>query len=293
MGYKDAMRPARHALRLIALLTATAFCAPASATAPKPMRVMSINLCADQMTMLLLPPERISSVTYLAARHSAPALAAEAKGLKVNHGLAEEVLTERPDLIVGSRYTSPTTRRLVKALGIPLVELDTTDSFADVRAQMRTLGAAFGESARAEALIGAMDARLADLRRTAPARPIRAVSWDGSGRTPGRRSMFNAVLEAAGGVNLAASPGAFERMVDLEQLMRAQPQPDVLLYGASDEVEVGEQVRLRQHPVLMRAYAGRRLAYPQAPVTCGSPYSAEVAAGLRAAMLAAMARGAR
>jgi iron complex transport system substrate-binding protein len=280
-------------IRTLSLLAAAALAAAAGGaqSAPaKPMRVMSINLCGDQLAMMLLPPERLGSVTYLARRASAtPALEARARRTRINHGLAEEVLAEKPDLIVGSPYTSPATRRVAGMLHIPIVELEPAEGFADVRAQMRRLGRAFGESARAEAWIAHMDARLAELARTAPARPIAAVGWDSAGRVPGERSMFNDMLRAAGARNLAAGPGRAERTLDLEQLLRLEPKPDVLLYGASLNVRAGERVNLQQHPALARAYAARRLAYPQNATACGTPHAADAAAALRSGMLAALA----
>jgi iron complex transport system substrate-binding protein len=283
----DPLRRLAAALCLAACLGA----APASAApAGKPMRVMSITLCGDQFAMMLLPPERIGSVTYLSLRQSAtPALAAQARRTRINHGLAEEVLAEKPDLIVASAYVSPTTRKLAKRLGVPMVELDAADSFDDVRRQMRLLGAAFGESARAEAWIAHMDAVLAELKRTAPARPIPVVSWSSLGRVAGERSMLNEIVTAAGGVNLFAGAGTAERSLDLERLLLARPQPEALIYGVSGAIRRGEGVNLQQHPALARAYGRRRVAYPQDAVTCGTPYSADAAVALRRALLAVAA----
>lgn len=275
-----------------ALFLLAALAAPGAAPAPppRPMRVMSINLCSDQLAMLLLPPQRIASLTYLSRRASVtPALEAQAGATAVNHGLAEEVLAQKPDLIVGSRYTSPATRRVARLLGIPLVELDPANGFDDVRAQLRQLGQAFGDSRRAEAWIARMDAGLAELARTAPARPITAVGWDAAGRVPGERSLFDAVLRAAGGRNLAARPGAQERSLDLESLLRLQPRPQLLLYGTSRRITAGERANLQAHPALVRAFKSRRLAYPQNATACGTPYAVDAAAQLRRDMLAALA----
>jgi iron complex transport system substrate-binding protein len=253
--------------------------------APPPVRVMSVNQCADQLVMMLLPPERIASVSYLADRGAAtPALAAEARRLRRNQGLAEEVLAEKPDLIVAGRFTTGTLKTLARKVGIPVIELDPAASFQDIRVQTLALGRALGAEARARALIAGMDAELAELARTAPGRSVLAIGWNGGGRVAGRASLFDAILTAAGGRNPAAAEGWFERALDLEQLLAMRPRPDLLLYGRGGTYDAARDDG-PQHPALLRAFRGRRLAYDEAAYQCGTPYAARQAKALRQAML--------
>jgi iron complex transport system substrate-binding protein len=254
------------------------------------MRVMSVNQCADQLVMALLPPERIASITYLSQRGSAtPELTARARRLKANHGLTEEALSAGPDLIVAGRFTTGTLKRLARRSGVAVIELDPADDFPAIRSQTLALGAALGEPGRARALVRRMDRTLAELKRTAPARPILAVGWNGGGRVSGRGSLFDAILTAAGGVNPAAAPDAFERSLDLEQLLSLNPRPDLLLYGMVAGASVAP-VDGPRHPALARAYGGRRLAYRQDAYLCGTPFAADEAVALRASMLKALHR---
>jgi iron complex transport system substrate-binding protein len=276
---------------LIALLAAAALVPAVPAAAAKPRRVMSMNQCADQLVMMLLDPGRIGSVTYLAQSGAvSPALAAKARGLRTNHGLAEEVLAQKPDLIVAGAVTTPLTRRLARQIGIPLIALKPARSFEDIRSQMRRLGQALGEPARAEAWIARMDATLAELARTAPAHRIAVAAWNGAGRAPGKASLFDAILTAAGGYDVAANDGASERSLDLEQLLTLKPQPEVLLYGVSQRTRAGARAEVVRHPVLLRAYGSRRLSYPENAYACGTPYAADAATDLRKAMLSAVTR---
>ena len=263
--------------------------ATAGVPAPAPMRVMSLNQCTDQLVLMLLPLRNISSVTYLAEGGAVtPAIRDKARLAPINHGLAEEVLAEKPDLIISGRYTTPATRMLAKQVGIPLIEVDPADSFADIRRITRQVAAAVGKQDRAEDLIARMDATLDELKRTAPKRRLAAVGWNGSGRVPGKHSLFNEILNAAGGTNVAARPGVFQASFDLEQLLALKPQPDLLLYGESALSKPSLQAGLVQHRVLRKAYGARRIAYPEGPYTCGVPQSADAARELRAEMMAAM-----
>lgn len=251
------------------------------------MQVMSLNACTDQLVMLLLPPDRIRSVTYLAEGAAAtPALAKAARGLGVNQGLPEEILAQKPDLVIAEPITTPSARRLAGEAGVHLVVVDYADSFDDIRRTTRQVAKAVGEEARGEALLQHMDAVLAQLERTEPAARIKAVAWDGSGRVPGAQSLFNAILVAAGGVNLGAQPGRNMGTVDLEQLLALNPQPDLLLYAAAGNAQPSLQTAAVRHPVLAHAYAHRRLAIPE--YSCGTPQAADQALALRQAMKRAL-----
>ena len=55
----------------IAFLLAAALCTGAAA---KPGRVMSLNICTDQMLLALAPESRIASLTFMAREQAAPRL---------------------------------------------------------------------------------------------------------------------------------------------------------------------------------------------------------------------------
>ena len=266
--------------------------APAPAAQAWPMHVMSMNQCSDQLVLMLLPLNRISSVTYLAESGAVtPEIAAKARRARINYGTAEDVLAQKPDLIVAGLYTTAETRKLAKRIGIPVIEQPPANSFADIRQQLRVLGAAVGESARAEAIVAGMDATLAKLARSEHGRTITAVGWDASGRVPGKTSLFEAMLNAAGGENVAAGPGTFERNLNLEQLLTLKPRPELLLYGALDTNRFGLRRDSLDHPVLRRAFGRRRIAFPENVIVCGTPQLAQEAVRLRQAMLSALGDG--
>ena len=101
-----------------------------------------------------------------------------------------------------------------------------------------------------------MDAALRDLAAAKPVRPIRVMGWGGGGFVPGRTTLFNAVLDAAGGTDIATNDGYY----DVEGLIAAKP--DVLAYG--DDYIDTPCLRMDQnaHPVLLTLYrsAAHRLS---------------------------------
>ena len=252
--------------------------------APTPTRIMSLKICTDELLMDLVPPSHIASLTFLSQEKAALKLWPEAAHIPVNHNSAEEVLATRPDLILTDSFTTPQMRKLLAKSGARVVEVPPAENFEQIRAVTRLVGDAVGMRPRAEALIARMDADLRHLAATRPAHIVRVMGWGGGGFVPGRLTLFNAVLEAAGGVNIAANDGYY----DVEGLIAARP--DVLAYG-DDYIDTPSlRVDQNAHPVLLKLFGARRIVYPAALFNCGVPQSAEAATQLRRQLLAAMAR---
>jgi iron complex transport system substrate-binding protein len=245
-----------------------------------PRRVMSMNLCSDQMILGLLPPERIASVTWNSRRPSNSFFAAKAALVPVNYGLAEEVLAQRPDLVVAGTVSTPATRQIVRRANIPLLELDFAENdFDDIRATTRLVARAVGAVAKGEELIRRMNATLAELAATAPPRPITVAMWSGD-RVPGRGTLPDTMLTLAGGTNIAVIvPDAQFRTFDIEELLQAKPA--VLAFGDSTVEKPGFERDRVQHPAVRRIYADRQISFPSALYGCGVPESAEAIRALR------------
>ena len=260
----------------------------AQAQVAPPQRVMSLNMCTDQLLLDLLPPSQITSVTFLS--HSSPnaALAAQAAQVGINYGTAEEVLAQNPDLIISGDASSPTTRAMLARTGYRLYEVASADNFDEIRQTTRELGIVLGEEKRAQELIVRMDATLNELMHSMPERQIRVVAWDGGGFVPGRGLLFNDILNVAGGINIAAADSN-DYLVDfdLEELLRARP--DLIAYASATLDAPALTTQLLQHPVVRRLYEDRQITYPDNLYICGSPQSADAAKDLRAAMLEAVA----
>jgi iron complex transport system substrate-binding protein len=255
-----------------------------------PGRVMSLNFCSDQIVLRLLPPERIASVSFLAHISSDPVLSAEAAKVGINYGSAEEVFAQKPDLVISGGFSTPATRALLARAGYPHYEMPPQESFAAIRDVTRALALRLGVEDRGEALLAEMDATLAELERTRPARAVRIVAWDGSGLVPGEGTLFTEMITYAGAVNVAAEiSDAYFVQFDIEQLLEAQP--DLIAYGASDLDTPSLRHQPLTHPVVQRIYAGRQIAYPEHFYSCGGPQSADAARDLADAMRRALGEG--
>lgn len=277
----------------LAATFASAQSGPAEAVpVAKPRHIMSMNMCNDLILLMLVPRERIASVTYLAHDAVAALMPGRDRGIAINHGTAEEIVVQKPDLILASPWSTPTTRRLAKMVGAPIIEVEAANDFEAIRRVVRQIGTAVGETGRAEALIRDMNSELNSLAARRPAKPLRVVAWTGDGSVPGRGTLTDAIITAAGGVNIAA-----KRMDDhyssfgLEELMLARP--DAIMQGVGLYAGPALRDNSARHPLIGRLFAGRQIDYPDAGYTCGLPQSALAARQLADAFAKVPSTGVR
>lgn len=247
----------------------------------KPERIVSMNLCVDQLVMLLADRSRIVSVSYLAADPNASALADAAAGLRLNHGLAEEILPMNPDLVFAGAFTTRPTVFLLRKLGYPVVELSVAADLDDIRSNIRAVARAIGEQERGAAMIAAFDRKLPRRQRPrAGPRPLAVLYW-ANGYTSGKGTLANAAVEAAGFRTLGSELGlSGTGQLPLEILLASNP--DVLVMGRErDEPALANQTF--RHPALKSAFAThRQVGIPDHLWVCGTPFVAEAIARLSA-----------
>jgi iron complex transport system substrate-binding protein len=258
---------------------AAAQTAAAAAPAPPlpaaaPRRVVSINLCTDQLAMLLAAPGQLVSVSHLAADPRLSAMAAEAARWPANRGLAEQVFLLRPDLVLAGTFTARHSVSLLRRLGVPVLELPPAGSLDDVAAQLRAVGAALGRRDAAEAEVRAFEAGLARLRApggTPAAGPAPAAAlYAAGGYSAGAGTLADDVLRAAGLRNIAGAAGlAGGGYLPLERLVMAAPD---LIVTAQPYAGASRAEAILAHPALsaMRAQAGQ--ASTGADWICGTPH---------------------
>ena len=277
-------RSIRVALWLASGALAAAF---ADAAAAKPERIVSLNICTDQLLLLLVEPERIASLSFFARDPEYSALAARAHGLRTNQGSIEEILPLAPDLVLAGTFTTRATVFLLRRLGYRVVEVPPETSFAEARANIGRVAAAVGEPTRGEALIAELDRALGEVRAAAQ-KPLAAFYW-ANGFTSGRGTLANAVAEHAGFSNLAAVRGVRGiAQLPLERLLAAEP--DLVILGRRhDGAALANETFL--HPALRHFLQARTTAsVPDSLWVCGTPLLAEAAARLAAARDAALQR---
>lgn len=249
------MMPARHVRTALAAALFLLWSGWAVAAGP-PRRIVSLNVCSDQLLLLLAEPERIASLSFLAADPASSAMAEEARDFRLNHGRAEEILPLEPDLVLAGTYAARNTVHLLRRLGHAVVDMPLPTGLEDVAAHIRIVARAIGAEARGEQLIATFQAHLAAIPAPPPGPRPAAVLFESNGITSGPGTLPDAVMRAAGFDNLAArfDVGGVGR-VSLELVVEARP--DALIIGRLGQEYPSLAAQSLEHPALRRAVPRR------------------------------------
>ncbi len=229
-------------------------------------RVVSLNLCSDQM-LVLLAPEQVAALSPLSRDPALSFVAARAATFPVVRSTAEAVLRLRPDLVLAGAYGAQTTLAILEQEGVPVWRLDMPQDFAAIRTQTKALAARLGVPERGAALLAAMDATLAAVRPTG--QRITAIAWEPRGYTAGPGSLMAAVLDAAG-----LTDAADGRRLGLEALLRHPP--DLLVVPETPDYPSLATAMLDSAALA----AIPRRALPPPLTICAGPFTAQAVAML-------------
>lgn len=251
------------------------------APARKPERVVSLNLCTDELLLRLADPDRVASVTWLSRDPSASNVAALAMSHPVNHGLTEEVIRLRPDVVVAGSFTNRVTVGLLRQVRLPVAEFDVPRNLDDVRRQIRQMAMLLQEPQRGEDMIADIDRRLDAIGTSAAARPT-AIVLNPNGFTVGRDTLVDEIIQRAGLDNLAARLALDNYgQIPLETVVTSAV--DVLIVSASRDGPPARAVEILRHPVLEKLSDRTRIAVlPSRLWNCGGPAVVDATASLKA-----------
>ncbi len=264
------------------LAAAIALAGPVSAAAPE--RVVSMNLCTDQLALLVAAPGQLVSVSRFAADPTASNMVDEAVGLTANGGGAEQIFLMRPDLVLAGTFTNALSIDMLRRLGVRVEVFAPATSLAEVSQAILRIGTLLGREARAQQVVAAYRAELARLADAAQALPRqRAAYYYANDYTSGAGTLEDEILDRAGLDNAARALGFTGSVrMPLEDLVMQRPflvrtrdiggRSPALAYATLD------------HPAL-RAIggAGREAVIDQRWLVCGTPFVTRSIAALIAA----------
>ncbi len=269
---------------LVLALALVAAMSPTHAGAEPAQRIVSLNLCTDQILIDLVPPERIRALSHVAADAASSSIADRARQFTRIHGDAEEVLALDPDLIVTTEFSTPTTVSLLERLGRRVVKIPFANDIAGVRNAVSRIAEAVGAADAGAAVVANLDRRLAALAAMPHDGPTpTAVIYQVNSIVSGAGTLEDEALRIAGFRNLAAelnlAPGG---RVALEAIV-AHPPNLLVLSGPSGEYRTVVADNLA-HPALATVMRQRAtLVVPWRYWLCGTPHIADAIEALVAA----------
>lgn len=259
-------------MRVFASLLAASLAVPAGVAAQgPPRRVASLNLCTDELLLLLARPEQIASVTHLAQQEAETPLWRQARLYPHNDGSLLSVVERRPDLIVTMGGGTRDRLGIAARLGIQTLDLVFAQTLGDVGENVRRLAAAIGRPQAGAAVLRRLNA----LIRSRPPLRVDTIWIGGGGRTVSATGLEAQWLALAG---LKQRPLQGDR-VPLETLI-ARP-PTLLLRSDYRAGQYSNQQRWLSHPAARYAANVRTLPTDGRRWTCMGPLLIEEIERLR------------
>lgn len=260
-------------LPLVIGLAVFAMASAASVRAEPPARVVSMNLCTDQLALLLAAPGQLLSVSDWSAWERASMMTAEARKLPLNGGLAEEVFTFAPDLVLAGAFTNRASVDMLRRLGLRVEVLPPARSLSEVRALITRVGGLLGREAEAAALLETFDMSLEAARaEAAPLPPLSSAYYYPNSYTTGAGTLADDIMRAAGLDNAAAALGLRGAVkIPLERLVMQRPFLIETRYISGGKH--GRSYETLTHPALRALRAQRQGAVVEERwQICGTPF---------------------
>lgn len=271
------MKKTSFAGMLAAIAVALGSMAPAVSADGPPKRIVSFNLCADQLLVALADPAQIAGLSPYAVNPLLSVMTEKAAAFPRLDWDAESVVNLAPDLVLGGPSHRPI-HAMLSAMGIRVVDVALIRNIADARRQAIEVGKLVGHPERGEVL--ARQIEQAEMRLAAMAinPPLTALVIQREGYREGPASLASGMLSIAGlrppdrtapgaGGFMAAEQGGF---VSLEHLLTNGP--DVLVLQDPPREARDQGALFITHPALLTRYGpNRRIDLPERYTLCGGP----------------------
>ncbi len=245
-----------------------------------PTRVVSINLCSDQLLLMLGKPGQIASVSRLSLEPNSSFMAENAASYPVNDAKIEQLLGLDPDLVLASEFSPHPVIKILRHLGYRVETLPISSNLNDIRHNIRYTASLLGTEEKGEELVVEMDRRLQRIASTIPESRPSALFYQPRGYTSGSGTLQHEALILSGWQNLSAEHGIRGYgAIDLETLLLAKPQQ---LFSSSYAPGTNSLAQRRmRHPALQWITQGKPIidiAYKY--WICGGPMIADAVEAL-------------
>ncbi len=243
---------------------------PAALALDPPQRIVSLNLCADQLLLRLADKDRIASLSPLVRDRGFSYLVADSLDVQVNEGRGEVILFTGADLVLTGRYGAHAKRELLQRHGVDVMVLDPWRTVENGREQIRSVAARVGYPERGEALIAEIDAALVRTKDIVP-RGRSLLIYHRRGWVPGPDSFMGELARHMGFTlhqeTLGLSRGGLVRL----EAVVATP-PDYVLIDPIAGRSIDNGSALLAHPALNDVVPPeRRLTVADNLTICAGP----------------------
>lgn len=189
----------------------------------RPLRIVSLDYCADQYVLKLADREQIRALSPNATK-SFSYMREKAMGVPTTRPTAENVLSLKPDLVVRSYGGGPNISTFMARAGIPVLQVGFASSLegdhkGSIPNIIERVSVGLGQAERGRKLVLEFRSRLEALESSSVGGD--ALYMTPSGATTGPASLVHEMFVAAGLDNYETEPGW--RPLPLERLVYSKP----------------------------------------------------------------------
>jgi len=222
----------------------------------KPERIITASVGHDELTLALVPAHRLVGVGQVSKNPLYSNISDRVQDITIITRDPEVILKQNPDIVVTSPFLD---REIVNALSNVGLTVVTTALTTDLRSQINNillLGYIYGEENRALSLAREIQSRYQDVSETIKQIPIDLrprvavlTSYSDKIWTAGTGSTEGAIIDLAGGVNVAAEAGIVSNnTISVESVIAMSP--EVIIIPMPNPQAVNLKNRLLANPVL-------------------------------------------
>lgn len=246
-------------------------------------RIASLDVCTDQIVLLLAKKTDIVGLSTLAQDCKVSVLCQQAQHVPILPAHAEAILQVRPSVLFVGPFKASMAQFVARVLGTKVVIVSPALSLADVAAHIMLVAQALGQDERGKQLVVAFQEQLQRLTVPVTDSSPRAILYEANGFVMPVGSLADDVLTHAGMRNAAPllGVGSVARRVSLETILLNKP--DFLVRDESARGYSLAQAMLNA-PLLLAAFPPSHVVdIPARLWLCGLPQTLEALARLRRA----------
>jgi len=250
------------------------FASATQVVAASPERIVSINLCADQVLLALDPGKRLVAVSSLASDPNLSVFHETAATRMSVRASLEDVVRLEPDLVVAGTFGHGRLVAQLERMGVDVLRVPDATTLEEIRQTYLDVGDRLGMPAKARALADTFDTALG---AEAP-RSLRSALIVSPGLLVHGDTMLGGDVLTHAGMSNAAGARVYLSLEDLVAEL-----PDTLIVAQSDAAAPSRANKLFAHPALTRSLASSdTLRVPASVLICGTVETARLAARLAA-----------
>lgn len=223
-------------------------------------RVVSIDFCADQYALKLLPKNRILALSNNADKHFSYMRDKAVNLLKIKP-TAEDIILLEPDLIIRSYGGGPYATSTFEKAGIPVLQIPFVDNIEGIQNTIRVIAARLGVQDLGEEIISEMIFRLNNIKKSNSKKT--ALYMTPSGATGGSDTLINEIFIRANLENFYKKKGWGS--IPLENL--AYKDPSVVAGSFFTEKQNTFMWSAMRHPIARKQIINNHIVMIQSALT--------------------------